>query len=120
MGAEFGSRSHLHTDSTHLADELSFDPMWALDVHPALSRHALAQLCKCEVVLLADKAGHQRQCLSVEQATPAAGMGRSGKPAGQPSPAQHLLDKGHADAELPGELTPRGRALVAGLCNLGT
>jgi hypothetical protein len=89
-------------------------------VHSALSRHALAQLCECQVVLRTDETRHQRQRCRVEQAAPPAGVRRSGEPAGQPTSAQHLLDEGDADAELPGELTPRGHALITGLRDLGT
>jgi hypothetical protein len=89
-------------------------------VHTALSRHALAQLCKPQVVLLPDETRNQRQRFSVEQATPPAGGRSRGGPAGQLASAQHLLDEGDADAELPRELTPRGRALITGLRDLGT
>jgi hypothetical protein len=89
-------------------------------VHSAHIGHALAQLCQGEVVLRAEQARHQRQGCSVEQAAPPAGVCGSGKPAGQPASAPHLLDKGDADAELPGELTSRGRSFVAGVGDLGT
>jgi hypothetical protein len=89
-------------------------------VHTALSRYAFAQLCERQVVLLMDEMRHQPQRFSVEQGAPPASMRSSGGPAGQSASAQHLLDKGDADAELPSELTPRGRALVAGLGDLGT
>ena len=89
------------------------------NLHPTHRSHALAELSQSEVVLPADEACHERQGCSVEYAAPPAGM-RRGKSAGQTPAAQHLLDKGDADAELAGELTPRGRPFVAGLGNLAT
>jgi hypothetical protein len=89
-------------------------------VPPARSRHALAPLGQREVILRPAEARHQRQRVSVEQATPAAGVGRRGKPTGQTPPAQHLLDEGDADAELAGESAARGRPFVAGRGHLGT
>jgi hypothetical protein len=89
-------------------------------VPPAHSRYTLARLCAGEVALRTTQAGHQRQGFGVGQAATAAGVGSSREPAGQPPSAQPLLEKGDADAELAGELTPRGRPFVAGSGDLGT
>jgi hypothetical protein len=90
------------------------------DVHPTRRSHALAQLCQSAVVLLADQARHERQGFSVEYAASPAGVRRRSESAGQTPSAQHLLDKGDADAELAGELTSRGRSFVASWGDLGT
>src|SRR5215475_2159415 len=83
------------------------------DVYPARICHVRAQLCQGEVVPLAEEARHERQCLSVEYATPTTGVRRSGQPAGQPASAQHLLDKVDADAALAGELTSQAWVILA-------
>jgi hypothetical protein len=88
-------------------------------VHPARSRYTLAQLYEGEVVLRTTQAGPQRQGCRVEHGAPAAGVRSSRASAGQPTSAQHLLDKGDADVELTSELTPRGSPFVAGLGDFG-
>src|SRR5262249_33857662 len=90
------------------------------DVHAARRRYTRAQLCEGEVVLRTKPAGHQRQGCRAEPAALAASGSSSRESAGPPTSAQPLLDKGHADVELTGELTPRGHPCVAGWGDLGT